>query len=773
MLRKLWNRFGRRAATSPSRARPDYRSRLSVEPLEERRLLTMWAIFNTTIDPGDMKLDRNGENRLFILGDESGDSMTIGVDVNDNVTVDGSDQIYRGWNDTTNLPNNLGTVAASSVKAIAADLGKGNDTLDLSAVTSAKFTGLVDGNIIISGGLGDDIITGSGFRDVISGDGGADTINGGDGDDLIHGGDGDDTLSGNDGDDVISGGDGDDVISAGAGLDVVNGNGFKDGVDQGDLVGSLLNEASGMIIGRKTTSKARIWTIEDSGNDNVRLWVNDLDGVSRGYHPFDTATVKVRNVDWEALAFYEDTGGKKWIYIGDIGNNNPNNDVTHTIYRTEEPTTTDTQTGAQSTIANSVVERIVFDYPFGYDHDAETLMVDPITGDIYIVSKRERVTGEEGSLYKIAAGAANWTVVTSAAPSTVTATDLGEITTNTLAPSPQDQNSRFAFSGGDISTDGKDVVLRTDRTVYQFHRDSTTGAGNSIGDLLTGSSYRPVQVIAAYERGNRESVAFNDAGDKIYTVSEHDPNDSSLDNPNRWDQGDIVQEVLMYEAGAGTDTVSFDADLTNDGYVDFQDLTILLADWNKTGMVAGNIVNATQSPVDFNDLTVLLVAWTGPGPGGPSPAAMVAHSSTVPISGDPTVYLSSATVTVNFQVAVSGVDASDMVLSGSGGSGASVAAPSEILTGIWSFPVTGLSIGTVDLVLAPDEDDITYTSGGASVDTMEWTFIAMPGVSFSSGALVIEGTSGDDTIDLIAGISTKAWSFKRMPLNTAVYAMSA
>jgi hypothetical protein len=64
-------------------------------------------------------------------------------------------------------------------------------------------------------------------------------------------------------------------------------------------------------------------------------------------------------------------------------------------------------------------------------------------------------------------------------------------------------------------------------------------------------------------------------------------------------------------------------DLTGNGFVDFQDLTILLANWNQNVSVAeGNLVDAVGTPVNFQDLTVLLAAWTGPGPAA-SPQAAV------------------------------------------------------------------------------------------------------------------------------------------------------
>ena len=67
---------------------------------------------------------------------------------------------------------------------------------------------------------------------------------------------------------------------------------------------------------------------------------------------------------------------------------------------------------------------------------------------------------------------------------------------------------------------------------------------------------------------------------------------------------------------------SFLADLTGNGLVDFQDLTILLAHWGeKVTASEGNLVDP-GSPVDFADLTTLLAAWTGSGQGASPEAAL-------------------------------------------------------------------------------------------------------------------------------------------------------
>jgi len=65
------------------------------------------------------------------------------------------------------------------------------------------------------------------------------------------------------------------------------------------------------------------------------------------------------------------------------------------------------------------------------------------------------------------------------------------------------------------------------------------------------------------------------------------------------------------------------SDLTGNGFVDFEDLTVLLANWNKDVTASeGNLVEPLVTVVNFEDLTVLLADWTGPGPAGSPEAAL-------------------------------------------------------------------------------------------------------------------------------------------------------
>ena len=87
--------------------------------------------------------------------------------------------------------------------------------------------------------------------------------------------------------------------------------------------------------------------------------------------------------------------------------------------------------------------------------------------------------------------------------------------------------------------------------------------------------------------------------------------------------GDIEAWLVRLDAPWGSVT----SDLTGNGFVDFEDLTVLLANWNRhTTPARGNLVDANTTPVNFEDLTVLLADWTGPGPAGSPEGALGAEA---------------------------------------------------------------------------------------------------------------------------------------------------
>lgn len=136
-----------------------------------------------------------------------------------------------------------------------------------------------------------------------------------------------------------------------------------------------ITESSGLVVSRNL--RGVVWTHNDSG-DAPRLYAVGADGRTK-------ATYRVADViarDWEALAPGEDEAGRPLLWIGDIGDNAKNRSGGLVIHRVHEPTRLSNDT------LSATSYRLV--YPDGL-HNAEALLVQPRTGQVFIVTKA--VTG--------------------------------------------------------------------------------------------------------------------------------------------------------------------------------------------------------------------------------------------------------------------------------------------------------------------------------------------------------------------------------------------
>ena len=167
----------------------------ALEPLESRRLLAVTA--------------QLVGNVLFVRGDDAADGVTL-TETAETLVVAGGDA--------------PASFARAAVAGVSLDLGGGDDSADLSALTSPLYAEADLGD-------GDDLYRGSP---------GPDRVVGGAGDDSIDGNAGDDTLRGEAGDDVLSGGSGRDRLWGHAGLDALDGGGDNDHLDGGADADTLL-----------------------------------------------------------------------------------------------------------------------------------------------------------------------------------------------------------------------------------------------------------------------------------------------------------------------------------------------------------------------------------------------------------------------------------------------------------------------------------------------------------------------------------------------------
>jgi hypothetical protein len=121
------------------------------------------------------------------------------------------------------------------------------------------------------------------------------------------------------------------------------------------------------------------WTLNDSGGGPF-LFAFDQKGKTRARYEVQGSS----NIDWEDLAAGKDEQGAASLYIGDIGDNLLIRPEIY-IYRVPEPEVEAADAGiAERKTEPATVFRAI--YPDG-KHNAESLLVHPVTGRIYIITK--------------------------------------------------------------------------------------------------------------------------------------------------------------------------------------------------------------------------------------------------------------------------------------------------------------------------------------------------------------------------------------------------
>jgi len=163
--------------------------------------------------------------------------------------------------------------------------------------------------------------------------------------------------------------------------DIVVTAGFEETPLAKPMIPGILDEASG--IADSKLNPGYLWVQQDSGNPN------DIALLSYNGTFFKKINIKTGvNRDWEDMTLANGPdAGNNYIYLADIGDNGLAF-AEYYIYRFAEP----------GKIVDSVFEcdKIIFKYPDG-SHDAEAIMVDNTTKDIYIITKQDT----RSAIYKL------------------------------------------------------------------------------------------------------------------------------------------------------------------------------------------------------------------------------------------------------------------------------------------------------------------------------------------------------------------------------------
>lgn len=230
-------------------------------------------------------------------------------------------------------------------------------------------------------------------------------------------------------------------------------------------------ESSGLVASR--TSPDIFWTHNDSGNA-PRVWALRLNaadmaaGVARsmGYANLQGFS----NFDWEDIA----VGPGPRVYVFDGGDNPPCSRTDKRIHRFVEPAI---DPDGSPVVLTPSVESMRFEYPDGADpalpadtdderYDCETLLVHPVSGDIYLVTKRTNSNGAAARVYKLSAADIVWD--SPAVHVLEFVADLGSTVT-------------YTPTGGDIGPFGSRLLVRNYATAWEF----TLPAGRPFDDIFT------------------------------------------------------------------------------------------------------------------------------------------------------------------------------------------------------------------------------------------------------------------------------------------------
>jgi hypothetical protein len=256
---------------------------------------------------------------------------------------------------------------------------------------------------------------------------------------------------------------------------------------RGRLASKKIDEASGIAASRR--NKGVFYVHNDSG-DRPRFYAIDENGRDLGRYLLKG----IVSNDWEDMA----VGGAadhegSFIYFGDIGDNSRERSTVD-IIRIPEPAVDLHRKVGKQELKGAIVFTVQF--PGGIAHNSETLLLDPDTYDLYIITKVRR---GESKIFRYPAPQDPTKVVV------LEEVGSAQFGTNKLPGANQ-------LTGGDIAPERNQIILRTYSQVLVWKREP----GNTIAETLT----KPACLILRHTEPQGEAIAWTLDGSTYVTVSE-------------------------------------------------------------------------------------------------------------------------------------------------------------------------------------------------------------------------------------------------------------
>jgi hypothetical protein len=246
---------------------------------------------------------------------------------------------------------------------------------------------------------------------------------------------------------------------------------YLEGVKVKTLKSHKFEEISGLAFSRIHPNLIYVHT--DSGGEPTVYLLDSL-GNDLGKIELE----KAENRDWEDIAVGPGPGGKSYVFVGEIGDNAGSHKEI-CIYRFEEPSKI-----LEEQKVKPEILRLKF--PNGAK-DAETLMVDPISGDLFLVSKRDK----KNTLYRVPQSA---------------------FTTGSAKLEELHQFNFTSSVAGDISKDGSMILIKNYFAVYFWERKP--------GETIPQALQRFPKRLPYVPEPQGEAIGFSPSGLSYFTLSE-------------------------------------------------------------------------------------------------------------------------------------------------------------------------------------------------------------------------------------------------------------
>ena len=251
---------------------------------------------------------------------------------------------------------------------------------------------------------------------------------------------------------------------------------FGNGQALGSLDNPVINEASGLVASER--NEGDFWTHNDSG-DRARIFLIDGAAHYKATYYLEGITA----YDWEDIAMME-RNGNHYLVVGDIGDNRGERpDIQLHVFK--EP-----EFPAVSVTSDALTVTEVYTFVMQYEdgpRDAESLFVDPVDGQLYIVSKRELEVG-------------------------VYTTPLPDYPTDTLMLRKVCTLPHTFMTSAAVSADGRELLIKNLLNVFYWKRRP--------GESIAGMLGRPAMIQPYRPEPQGEAVAFALDGSGYYTISE-------------------------------------------------------------------------------------------------------------------------------------------------------------------------------------------------------------------------------------------------------------